>query len=260
MLADIYTSILLGLSFSNIWICALVIFSLQTSDRLTGIAYIIGRFLGIVTFVAIFHIIGDTFRPSHITLDIISGISVLLFGGYFIYKYSTLSRAEVSHHKSHIEFKNSCEHNCDNCIISKKPEIYKYCESCTDDKKSCSSEDVQIEPLTREARRLWGKDSKGLQRTGLFFGLFLGVVRGSAMCGRLVVLLPLAIKGTLFSAMLIGSVFAISSTIYPLMAMLLGEYMLKVVRYRKVVIITNSILLLIISGYYFNHALNLFHL
>lgn len=257
MLADIYTSILLGLSFSNIWICALVIFSLQTSDRLTGIGYIAGRFFGIVAFVMIAHILGDRFEPDHFTLDIISGISVLLFGIYFIYKYSLLTGKEETHQKSHIE---NCEHNCESCIVSKHPDIYKYCESCADDNKSCSSEDAQIEPLTREARKLWGKDSDGVQKTGLLFGAFLGIVRGSAMCGRLIILLPLAIKGSLIDSVFIGSAFAFSSSLYPILAMLLGEYLLKIVRYRRLIIVVNSIFLLILAGYYFNHALRFFNI
>jgi len=254
MFADIYTSILLGLSFSNIWICALVIFSLQTSQKSTGIGYIIGRFIGIVIFVLIFHIIGNSIRISNFYLDILSAISILLFGAYFAYKYWIEQNREDSHHNLHSKLSENCEHNCNSCIISKNPEIHQYCESCSDGDKNCSSEDIQIEPLTRETRKLWGKESNKEQKTGLIFGAFLGIVRGSAMCGRLVLLLPLAIKGSLTNSFIVGASFAFSSSIYPIAILIFGEYLLKLVKYRRAIIIVNSVFLIFLSFYYLNHA------
>jgi ABC-type nickel/cobalt efflux system permease component RcnA len=256
MMADLYTAILLGLSFSNIWICALVIFSLQTSHKSTGAGYIIGRFAGIIVFVVLFHIAGNSIKISAFYLDMLSAISVLMFGIYFIYKYSRGQVEEGHYHNLHTKISEICEHNCNTCIISKNPEIHKYCEDCSDKERDCSSEDIQIEPLTREARRLWGKNSYGAQKSGLLFGLFLGLLRGSAMCGRLIILLPLAIKGTLLNSILVGFSFALSSSIYPLAILIFGDYILRLVKHRRAIIIANSLFLILISFHYIRHVIN----
>ncbi len=245
MLTDLYTAILLGLSFSNIWICALVIFSLQTSDRSTGLGYISGRLLGIVGFVILFHIVGNVVKISSFSTDLISGISILLFAAYFIYKYRGSQDGHSKNFNIHKNISEKCEHNCDTCIVSKNTDVYKYCESCSDDRESCSSEDVQIEPLTRGARKLWGKNSQGeINNKGFLFGFFLGLIRGSAMCGRLVLLLPLAVKGSLISSVLVGIAFALSSTIYPVLIMFFGSYVLRAVKYRSQIVTVNSVFLI----------------
>ncbi|MCX7958463.1 MAG: hypothetical protein N3B13_05385 [Deltaproteobacteria bacterium] len=125
---DFYTAFFLGLTFSNIWICALVIFSLQTSDKRTGIGYIAGRFAGIVGLVLIFHIMGENIRISSVVIDAFSGLTILIFGFYFIFKYKNLYD-KGKNSVSHRDLSEKCEHNCNSCIISKKPDIYKYCES-----------------------------------------------------------------------------------------------------------------------------------
>jgi len=254
MIADLYSAFLLGLTFSNIWICALVIFSLQTSSRKTSAGYILGRFVGIVSLVFVFHLIGEKLRISATVIDIFSGMTILIFGIYFIVKFSRSSK-KVDSGRYHKHFTEKCEHDCNSCIITQKPEIYKFCESCAEDRNFCSSEDAQIEPLTRSARSIWGKNiSEKDSNNGFLAGIMLGILRGTAMCGRLAILLPLTLKGSVFHSLIVGTGFALSSSIYPVIAILLGDQILKLVKYRNILIYINSAFLVLVSGYYFYHA------
>lgn len=254
MVADIYGAFLLGLTFSNIWICALVIFSLQTSSKKISIGYILGRFIGILFLVLLFHLIGKSVRVSEIMINVFSGITMLIFSVYFIIRFSRQSIKKESDWKSR-KLMEKCEHNCKSCIISQMTDIFKYCESCNDGSRSCCSEDIQIEPITREARRLWGKNtSKEEEKSGFFAGIMFGVLRGAAMCGRLAILFPLTIKSSIFDSLIIGTIFALSSSIYPIFAIILGEQILKLVKYRSTMVYINFVFLVIISAYYFYHA------
>ena len=87
-MTDVIAAALLGLSLGNVWICALVVFALQTSNRWVCSGYLVGRFIGILAFAIIFWLIGAIWKPPHGWLNIISAIAMLLFVAYFYLKYN----------------------------------------------------------------------------------------------------------------------------------------------------------------------------
>ena len=45
---DYVVATLVGFSFGNLWLCALLVFSLQTTNRSTCAGYLVGRILAII--------------------------------------------------------------------------------------------------------------------------------------------------------------------------------------------------------------------
>lgn len=250
-MADITAGALLGLSLGNVWICALVVFALRTSDRAACGGYLVGRFLGVLGFTAAFWLIGGIWQPSHRVINVLSAVMILLFAAYFFVTHRlgwrffggghAAPQPEVDH--------ASCGHDCSSCPVQQHAEMHRYCSDCAAE-KSCSAEDLQVSPLTREARRKWGKPASGESLTGFFSGFTLGALRGSAMCGRMAVLLPLVITGTLGHALTVGAAFAVTSTIYPVLGMLLGDLVLRAVPHRRYVFDASAALLVAIAAVY----------
>lgn len=254
---EVATAALLGLSLGNLWICALVVFALQTSDKWACGGYLVGRFIGILGFVFIFWLIGGMIDIPHAWINVISGLGMLLFVAYFYARYVNgwvppwASKKAHHHHAAAADGADhsNCGHDCNTCPVHHDDEWKDHCHDCADE-KACSAEDFQVEPITRNARVKWGREVSEERVAGFSGGLVLGGIRGSAMCGRLVILLPLVMTGTLGHAALVGGAFALTSTIYPLLGMALGAVILKVLPHRRMIFNVSSLILLFVAGYY----------
>ncbi len=266
-MADVAAAALLGLSLGNVWICALVVFALRTAERSACGGYLVGRVVGVVGFAIAFWLIGGLWKPSHQAVNIMSAAMMLLFVAYFYAKHrlgwKLLHRSgdggDHRHHHHHDldpaeADHDNCDHDCSSCPVSADAELHKYCSDC-DDERSCAAEEPQVAALTRSARRKWGRGPEGEDLTGFFSGFALGGLRGSAMCGRMVVLLPLVMTGTLGHAVLVGTAFAVTSTIYPLIGMVIGDVILRAVPHRKRIFDFSAVVLVLIAGLYFYRGL-----
>jgi len=253
-MTDITAAALLGLSLGNVWICALVVFALQTSDRSACGGYLVGRFAGILGFTLFFWLIGGLWQPPHGLINIISALVMLLFVAYFYFRYCRgwipfwVKKKVVVAADNQADHAN-CDHDCNTCPVHQSEEWRDACSSCADE-KACSAEDIQVEALTRTARIKWNREVTEEKISGFMGGFALGGLRGGAMCGRMVILLPLVMTGTLAHATLVGSTFAMTSTIYPVIGMALGSLILKVLPHRQKIFNISALLLLGIAGFY----------
>jgi len=255
---DIATAAVLGISLGNVWICALVVFALQTSDRWACGGYLIGRFIGILAFTSVFWLIGGAWQLSHNWVNIISGLAMLLFVAYFFFRYSRgwipfwVKKRQSAHGADH----ENCDHDCQKCPVNEDAEMKKYCDDCDDD-KACSAEDIQVEVLTRKAREKWGREVSEEKVTGFVGGLAFGGFRGAIMCGRMAVLLPLVMQGSFGHSALVGSTFALTSTVYPVLGMVLGSVVLKFLPKRQLIFNISAVILLVLALYYLYRGITL---
>ncbi len=234
----------LGLSFGNLWICVLLVFSLQTANRATAAGYLAGRAAALVALCALVALLGQAVPIPPLLLHAVSGLFLLGFAVYLLalHVFSWVppwKRAATTTPAAGPD----CDHHCATCSLRKNPAAHAACADCGDH-GICAAEEPEVRDLATPARRLHGK--AGPQETaavGFGPGVILGVLRGAALCGKLVVLLPLLLTASVPEAAAMGAVFALTSSLYPLLGFVFGAFALRVVRLKKPVFWASSLFL-----------------
>jgi len=231
---DFLVAILIGFSFGNLWVCALLVFSLQTTNRSTCAGYLIGRIVAIVVLAVVIAAIGKFVTVPSSLLNILSGLLLIGFSAYLagtrLFKWVPPWKKTPPPH-SHNE--ENCEaHNCNTCPAAGYHEYKQACSSC-DTSKICEAEEPEVEPLTREARVVWKRKVGEEKVSGFIVGATIGALRGVTMCHKLVVLVPILLNASIIKSFGLGLSFSLSSTIYPLLGFTFGAFALKLVKYKK---------------------------
>jgi len=247
---DYLVPLLLGFSFGNLWICALLVFSLQTTNRSTCGGYLVGRAVTIVALSVLVSLLGHVVHVEPGVLNLISGSFVLLFAAYLaatsIFDWVPPWKRARAERRDH----QSCDGNCANCPTHEHPEYADVCSACSDDPRLCSAEEPELEPLTRGARELRGRAVAQSRSTGFFTGIALGSLRGAAMCSKLTVLVPVLLGAPVGRAVGMGLTFSVSSSIYPLLGFAVGSFALKLVRYKRWLFGVSCAMLAVLGIYY----------
>jgi hypothetical protein len=231
---DYLVPLLLGFSFSNLWICALLVFSLQTTNRSTCGGYLVGRALTIVALSVAVSLLGRVVNPQPGVLNLISGVFLLVFAAYLAatslfdwvppWKRSRLAKPGDD---------RACDGQCASCPAHQDPRLAQACEACGDDPRLCAAEEPELAPLTRGARELRGRKVEPGRRGGFLAGMALGSLRGAALCSKLAVLVPVLLGVPIGRAVGMGITFSVSSSIYPLLGFVAGAFALKLVAYKR---------------------------
>ena len=129
------------------------------------------------------------------------------------------------------------------------------CHECND-QGPCSAEETEVAKLTADARRVWGKTDQGSRETGFFVGAMLGMLRGAAMCTKLIVLVPIVMSAPPLKSLAMGAAFAVSSSVYPVLGFILGEFALRFLKYKRALFITSCLLLAGYGVFYMTKAFN----
>ena len=251
-MSDYWVAILLGFSFGNLWICALLVFSLQTTNRATCAGYLIGRIMAIIALSVVIAVVGKmVFVPQEV-LNIISGVLLIGFSAYLaatrLFGWVPPWKTGRPAH-SHDEGEEGCDHDCNTCPTQGNLEYKQACSDC-DSAKLCEAEEPEVEALTRQARVKWNRDVPEEKVSGFTFGAAIGALRGATMCHKLVVLVPILLSASLFKAFGLGLSFSLSSTIYPLLGFTFGAFALKLLKYKKTLFVVSCILLVIAGARY----------
>ena len=248
-MSDYWVAILLGFSFGNLWVCALLVFSLQTTNRSTCAGYLIGRVLAIIALSVVIAAVGKmVFVPQGI-LNIISGLLLIGFSSYLaatrLFKWVPPWKKPPPSHGDD----ENCAHECTTCPAHEHVEYRQACGEC-DSKKVCEAEEPEVEPLTRQARVKWNRDVQEEKVSGFALGASIGAIRGATMCHKLVVLVPILLTASFFKAFGLGLSFSLSSTIYPLLGFAFGAFALKLVKYKKWLFAVSCVLLILAGARY----------
>jgi hypothetical protein len=224
---DLLVPAFLGLSFGNLWLCALLVFSLQTTSRSTCAGYLVGRAATIVILAALVSLLGRVVAPGKGLLNGLSGAFLILFAGYLV---ATRILDWVPPWRRPRGQEKGCDGNCSACPT--RHSHADLCRDCADD-KMCAAEEPEVEPLTRLARRTRGRQVEGDGATGFVAGMTLGSLRGAALCGKLGVLTPLLLAAPVDRAMGMGLAFGVTSSVYPLLGFAFGSFALRLVRFKR---------------------------
>lgn len=238
---DLYLSAaVLGLSFGNLWICVLLVFSLQTANRATAAGYLAGRAAALVALCLVVALLGRAVELPHGVLHGLAGALLIGFSSYLLSLHvfgwvPPWRRADASDAgpSAHEVAADGCDHHCSTCALREDPAAHAACGDCGDH-GVCSAEEPEVRALTVAARRSHGKKTGGESTaTGFWPGAALGAVRGAAMCSKLVVLLPLLLSSAWHEALGVGLVFSATSSIYPLLGFAFGRLALRLVPLKK---------------------------
>ncbi|MDA3863076.1 MAG: hypothetical protein PF689_04325 [Deltaproteobacteria bacterium] len=240
-MSALLTALVIGFSFGNLWVCAILVFSLQNAGRLTCLGYLAGRFLAIIILSVVVSIFGHYFHLDRSSLNIASGVLLLLFSSYLaatrVFSWTPPWRKKTDN--SGLE-QGSCEGDCSDCPAHHHPEYVSACDDCHEH-GLCSAEDYELEPISRDARKAWGRETERTLGNNWWPGFTLGFLRGGAMCTKLVVLIPILLNSTILRTLAIATVFAFSSSIYPLLGFIAGKYALKLVKFKRHLFIASCI-------------------
>jgi hypothetical protein len=247
---DLLSAIVLGLSFGNLWICVVLVFTLQQTNRRTCTGYLIGRFAAIIVFSLAICMAGRFFSIDKKSLHILSGGLLILISTYFFLTRVlnirlNLKVAQSSLPKPTNQNHNECGHDCKTCPAMQAEEYKSMCSSCHT--TLCEAEQPEVEALTRTSRTIWNKASRPGHDGGFLAGVSLGAVRGVALCNKLIVMVPILMTATIAKATVVSAGFALSSSVYPLLGLLFGGIALRFIRYKKALFIVSCSLMVVLG-------------
>lgn len=245
------TAVLLGLSFGNLWLCALLVFSLQTTNRNTCAGYLVGRLLAIVVLAVVVSLLGSLVTVERSVLNVASGILLLGFGAYLavtrLFHWVPPWRTAPSPALA-------CDGHCQSCPAQGTPHFAAACRDCGDE-GLCSAEEPEVEPLTRQARGFRGRVVAQQGSGGFAFGMAIGSLRGAALCAKLAVLIPILLTASVIRALGMGVAFGLSSSLYPLLGFVFGALALKLVRFKRHLFALSCLMLVVVGLRYLSHGL-----
>lgn len=218
MFEELFAALIVGISFSNAFVCIFMAFGISTAEqRSTGIYFILGRFLGLIILGLTIASFGIIFNGYMIYLLVIFGILTVIFGAIVITKMYFRLKA-------------------------KKPsqEFFKHDPTPSD--PNCSTEERRT-----NKKRSWFSTSVVNSNTPKRYGFLLGVFRGATPCLKIFILAPLLIIVDLWLAFLMILVYALASTIYPVIGFLSASVLTNIKKYEAYVQITGAIILISIG-------------
>ena len=237
---DYISALLIGLTYGNLWVCALLVFSLQTTKKLISIGFLIGRTAAILALSVVVTLIGRVINIPFWLLHLISGTVVIGYAVYTIVRFVILRKKE--NHSPHcLQADSAAEHNCSTCPISANSEYHKYCDSCGDE--TCLYE-------TSEFRSVGRRSHSAAAKSGFLFGVTVGALRGGVLCSKLLILAPILTRSSLLKSMIISIIFILSSSIYPILGLFVGKAALRFVKFKKALIIGGAAALILVGGLY----------
>ena len=258
---EILSALLLGFSFGNLWLCVLLVFSLQTTNRATCGGYLLGRVVAILGLSLVAALAGKLVPLEKPVLNLVSGALLAGFAAYLAatrlgswvppWRQPRPALAHASAGPAH----GSCDGHCQSCPTRTVHMYAKACQECGDS-KLCAAEEPAVEPLTRDARRLWQRRVPEAQSRGFAFGIGVGALRGAALCGKLAVLLPLLAQASAPKALGIGLAFSLSSSIYPLLGIFFAKLALRFLRFKRALFVTSCAFLAVAGVLYLRVGLH----
>ncbi len=241
MLLEIMVAAIIGISFGNVWTCIFMGFGTSAEHKRVGKFFIAGRFLGLVFLGSAISLLRFAAQDAIPIILLIFGVSTIFFGLFMLLKHTI--KTYFSMEGPHGLLKRS---PTDNFILS----ILSFFmvlpgnKKCRNKSKSPDHDDHydNHEPGKR------GHCKKRIDFEGKY-GFVLGVLRGATPCAKVIVLAPLLVAvGFPFSLLLI-LVYALISTVYPIIGYLSADVLSKFERYRYALKILGALILISIGIY-----------
>lgn len=207
-----------GLSFGSAWLCALVSFGVASEDKVRGIYFILGRIVGLVFLglaIATFGFFADLpplyFVAAFGALSIVFGFIVIMQVTGHWDRFIGLFRSKSTSGSEHTS--NPGKHH---------------------GKGNCKG------PM-REGRKM------RKFKNNYIFGL--GIARGATPCLKIMVLVPLLVAVDIYLALAMILVYALASTVYPVIGFLSGNLLRSVEKHATYVKVAAAITLVAVGFY-----------
>lgn len=184
MMEELFAALIIGISFSNAFVCILLAFGMTSAEKKdVGKYFVFGRFLGLIILGLIIVSLGMIFDGFVIYLLIIFGVLTIIFGGLVIVKiYPRIRNRSMKSNfgsQDHADFNNQAYH-------------YNIDRKCD-----------QVGSQTHQRKGRCDHGSHGINNGhGKYFksinmnkknGFLLGVFRGATPCLKILILAPLLI-------------------------------------------------------------------
>lgn len=208
----------MGISFGGAWLCALVSFGVASEDKVRGIYFILGRIVGLVLLgmaIATFSFFADL-PPLYFVVTF--GLLSIVFGFIVIMQAS----GRWGHVKGLFRWKKAPQ-NERALDPGKHP-----------GKGNCKG------PMAEGHKIRKFKNS-------YIFGL--GIARGATPCLKIMVLVPLLVAVDTYLALAMILVYALASTVYPVMGFLSGNLLRSVEKHATYVKVAAALTLVAVGIY-----------
>ena len=233
MLQELIAALIIGISFSNAFVCISLAFGVSASEQKNaGVYFIFGRFLGIIIIGLIIALFGVVFDGYIIYFMILFGILTIIFGALVIFKIYL----RIKNHES----LSACA-NCNH--LNEKSDQKTNCSSCSN---SCSviKDKGSNEPQPCGHQHSCPQKPVFNSKITKRYSFFLGVFRGATPCLKIIILAPLLITADLWLAVLMIIVYATASSIYPIIGFLSASVLTNIRRYEPYIQVAGAVILI----------------
>jgi len=242
MLLEIMVAAIIGISFGNVWTCIFMGFGTSAEHKRVGKFFIAGRFLGLVFLGSVISLLRFAAQEVMPLILLIFGISTIFFGLFMLLKHTIKTYFSIE--GPHAILKRSPS---DNFILS----FLSFFMVLPGNKK-CRGKSKKS-PNHNDHYDNHGPGRRGHYKKRVDFegkcGFVLGVLRGATPCAKVIVLAPLLVAvGFPFSLLLI-LVYALTSTIYPIIGYLSAELLSRFEKYRFALKLLGALILISIGIY-----------
>ncbi|MCJ2557283.1 MAG: hypothetical protein LN415_09315 [Candidatus Thermoplasmatota archaeon] len=220
MIEEIVVAMAIGGGLGNSWICALLSLGCSIEGKKSGIAFVGGRFLGLMILGAAIAGLGliANLKPTYFL--IVFGAFSIVLGVYALHQILR----KPSHDHKH-----------------RKPLLFRG--------------RAQRAECKREVMANGGEPCEELDsppKTASFFAL--GVFRGATPCLKVAILAPLLISVDFGLAMIMVLAYAAVSTVYPVIGLLSGNLLRKTRKYAIHVRVAAAVLIIALGAYFIINA------
>jgi cytochrome c biogenesis protein CcdA len=220
MIEEIVIAMAIGGGLGNSWICALLSLGCSIESKRSGLAFVGGRFLGLLILGAAIAGLGliANLKPTYFL--IVFGVFSIALGGYALMQ--TLRKSSGGHgHGNPLRFGGRRRQG------------------------ECKKELM--------ANGGGHEEPDSARKTASYFTL--GVFRGATPCLKVAILAPLLVSVDFGLAMLMVIAYAAVSTIYPIIGLLSGNLLRQTRRYTVYVRIGAALLIIVLGAYFLFNAL-----
>ncbi|MFQ6106164.1 MAG: hypothetical protein ACE5QF_01045 [Thermoplasmata archaeon] len=219
MIEEIVVAMLIGGGLGNSWICALLSLGCSIEGKRSGIAFVTGRFLGLILLGAAIAGLGliSNLKPTYFLMAF--GVLSIVLGGYVLYRLPRKGPLFPRHGKSP--------------LCSARTQGKGRHEVMANGGESC--EEIESKP-----------------KAASFF--VLGAFRGATPCLKVAVLATLLISVDFGLAMMMVLAYAAVSTIYPIIGLLSGNLLRQTRKYALYFRVAAALLIITLGIFFLVNA------
>jgi cytochrome c biogenesis protein CcdA len=219
---------LIGISFGNAWTCIFMSFGTTSENRSIGKWFISGRFLGLLLLGSVISLMRFAAQDATQIILLIFGISTIAFGAFELIRH-LMNNKNLFDQSSEKRKRYPSNH-----MVFSLLSLFVVLPNKGKPKHG------------HHLKKGHCKKHMALEKRS---GFVLGIFRGATPCAKIVVLAPLLVAVGFPTSLLLISVYAAASTIYPVIGYLSADILSKFKKYQYALKIIGALTLIVIGIY-----------